>query len=153
MITVLPRFLEHKSGSKYHEVITFEHLGRKVLVKRYGPISQFRKPGAGQEPSLEVLPESAIFQQAADKFVAQKTTAAKGYKRITISHGFHDAMDDIAYSMTPSEFVTVAKEHYGPQLIERLKVELDINGIGPEMQKPGKKKQESRDRGAGWGSW
>jgi hypothetical protein len=159
MITVTPRYLEHSSGSKYYEVLILQSATQDVIVKRYGPMGQFMKPGTGIEPHVDLTKLKA--QTASSRIeeeIRPKLTKSKGYKRVGVEYGFHRAMSGDAYDLDNEEFFTKCAEHFSSEFTNVIAGHLGIGGRQNGMQTQAVKQDKapeasSRSRGDSWGSW
>lgn len=155
MISIVPRYLEHKSNTKFYEVLIFESATEVVMVKRWGPLPQLNKPGVGAEPIVEKLRLGAnTITARIEEEIKPRLTAGKGYRRVTIEQGFHRVMSDSKYEVDNETFLNKLREHYNEAVSNAISTQLGIALLPNGMQvKPKQQTATQRDRGDAWGSW
>jgi hypothetical protein len=161
-VTIVPRYLEHKGGTKFYEVMGFEFEGVRLVVKRWGANEFFKRLDQGPEIVVEKI-DGLPLTGSVDQVVAQKTKASKGYSRVTVAHGFHKAMSDSAYDLEVDSFISMLSNHYGSTRAARIKSywpdleDIDLSGAIHTLNTPvgavNDKPKIEIDRGEQWGAW
>lgn len=160
-VKIIPRYLEHKGGTKFYEVMGFEFDGIRLLVKRWGANEFFKKLGQGPDIKIERL-DGLKLESSVDAVVNEKSKSAKGYSRVTVKHGFHKAMSDAPYELEVDAFVSMLTHHYGADRANRIKSywpdidDVDLSGAINFANLPEGKVEKPKpeiDRGEAWGAW
>lgn len=161
VVRVVPRYMEHKGGTKFYEAIGIEFNGVTRVVRRWGPMEVFKKRDAGPDIKIDTLNGGTTAWNGVESVVAEKTKSSKGYNTVTVNHGFHRAMTDAGYDLEADEFLTKLVEHYGAGRAEHIKslwadledIDLSSAIIPDENANDVPVKPAEIERGDDWGAW